>query len=510
VQKQSVLHTLPPVLGALLVLAGAVISALAFPRFGPGWLILPGMTLFLAGLRNATSRSHGLILGSAYGLVFFAGVIWWLSELGLIAVFPLVIVEAAFPAAYGWWLAGYNDRPNRSWYLLGVGGWALMEWLRYHFPFNGFEWGAAGYALSDQSWARALAPLIGTSGVTVLVVTVSALALLLALRERERWQLGVMAGLVVIAGLGLAWNLPSPGYSVSLTAAIVQGSTPCPFEHCAPDERFRTFEQHMELTRNIEPGLVDLVVWSEGSTGSFNADPVQNPEIGEAIAAEARRIGAWFLVGSDRPLNETHWINANVLFSPEGVIVGEYQKQHPVPFGEYIPFRPLFDWIPDLEQVPRDMIPGEGPVVFDLDDGVRLGSVISFEGGFSRYPRQHARAGANLLVIATNEGSYGTTPGSDQFIGMTRMRAAELGSPVIHAAVTGRSVFIGDGGEFASEATGLGTMETLVANLPPFARSIYAKTGDVLMVVAALTGVIIWWRARRPLVASAPETDEED
>jgi uncharacterized iron-regulated membrane protein len=53
-------------------------------------------------------------------------------------------------------------------------------------------------------------------------------------------------------------------------------------------------------------------------------------------------------------------------------------------------------------------------------------------------------------------------------------------------------------------------METLVANLPPFARSIYAKTGDVLMVVAALTGVITWWRARRPLVVSAPETEEEE
>ncbi len=101
-----------------------------------------------------------------------------------------------------------------------------------------------------------------------------------------------------------------------------------------------------------------------------------------------------------------------------------------------------------------------GPVVFDLGDGLKMGSVISFEGGFSRYPRQHVEEGANFIVIATNEASYGTTPGSDQFIGMTRMRAAELGLDVVHAAVTGKSAFIDAGGGL-SPTTGLGTQEVL-------------------------------------------------
>lgn len=496
--------------GGLLVLAGAALSALAFPRIGPGWSILPGIGLFLAGLRMARSRPQGLLYGALYGLAFFGGLIWWLSELGLIAVVPLVIVQAAFFALYGWWLARYNDRSAGSWFLLAVGGWALMELARYRFPVGGFEWGAAGYALSDQFWARTLAPLIGNSGLTVLVVATVAAIVLVIEGRRERWQIWVGAGLIFIALGSWLWNASTVDETISVDAAVVQGSTPCPFEHCPPDERLRTFEQHLELTRQIEPDSVDLVVWSEGSTGSFNADPVQNPEIGEAIGAEARRIGAWFLVGSDRPISETHWVNANVVFDPEGEIVGEYQKQRPVPFGEYIPWRPVFDWIPDLAQVPRDMIPGDGPVVFDLGDGVEMGSVISFEGGFSRYPRQHARAGANLLVVATNEGSYGTTPGSDQFIGMTRMRAAELGTPLIHAAVTGKSVFIGRGGELVSETTGLGTMEILSADLHPHARSIYASIGDIVMIAAATIGLFTWWRARRPLVVSAPASDEEE
>ncbi len=507
---RSGVNTLPPVTGGLLVLAGAAMSALAFPRIGPGWLILPGVGLFLAGLHVARSRAQGLLYGALYGLTFFGGVIWWLSELGLIAVIPLVIVQGAFFAAYGWWLTRYNDRPAVTWLLLAVGGWALMELIRYRFPVGGFEWGAVGYALSDQPWARAVAPLVGTTGLTVLAIAALVTLVVVAFGERGIWLAWVGAGLLLIGIAAWVWSMPAPGRPVTLDAVIVQGSTPCPFEHCPPDERLRTFEQHLELTRQLEPGSADLVVWSEGSTGSFNADPVQNADIGAAIGAEARRIGAWFLVGSDRPLNETHWVNANVVFDPDGQIVGEYQKQRPVPFGEYIPWRPVFDWIPELEQVPRDMIPGEGPVVFPLGEGVEMGSVISFEGGFSRYPRQHARAGANFLVVATNEGSYGTTPGSDQFIGMTRMRAAELGMPVIHAAVTGKSVFIGDGGELISATTGLGTMEMLTGVVYPVSRSIYAEAGDVLMILAALVGLFVWWRSRGPLVASVPQIDVEE
>lgn len=490
-----------------MVVAGAVLSALAFPRIGPGWLILPGVALFLAGLRTAANRQQGLALGAVYGLVFYSGLLWWFVELGLVAVIPLVLLQTSFVTAYACWLSKYNDRPSGTWFLLAVGGWAVMELIRYRIPFGGFEWGAAGYALSDQGWARAFAPIYGTTGITVMVVL--AAASVAALTRHPRNWLIVLPLPVLVLSSWLPWFQQGEDVLAGEKVAIVQGSTPCPFEHCSPDERLRTFQQHLELTKEIEPGSVFLVVWSEGSTGSFNADPVQNPEIGEAIGAEARRIGAWFLVGSDRPLNDEQWINANVVFSPEGEIVGEYQKQHPVPFGEYIPFRPLFEWIPELERVPRDMIPEDGPVVFDTGT-LQIGSVISFEGSFSRYARQHVQAGANVIVVATNEGSYGTTPGSDQLVGMTRMRAAELGLDLIHAAVTGRSVVIDHRGDFTTDMTELGAQEVVfgvVAARPP---SVYAQTGDVLMTLVAAVGLLTWWRARRPLVGSPDRRLEEE
>ncbi|MCZ6455810.1 MAG: hypothetical protein O6650_01010, partial [Actinobacteria bacterium] len=102
-------------------IAGAVVSVLAFPPFGPGWLIVIGITLFLLGLRLASSHLHGLLVGTVYGLAFFGGLIWWISELGLVALVPLCLLQAAFPAAYGWWLSNYNDRPPGVWLVLAVG-----------------------------------------------------------------------------------------------------------------------------------------------------------------------------------------------------------------------------------------------------------------------------------------------------------------------------------------------------------------------------------------------------
>jgi apolipoprotein N-acyltransferase len=491
----------------LLALLGGLVSVLAYPPFGPGLLIVGGVALFLAAVRVSEDPRQGVLVSSVYALGFFGGLLWWLSELELLAL-VLVPAQALYFVVFGWWLSRQNHRPPVEWVSLAVGGWALTEVIRYRFPVGGFEWGAAGYALSDNIFTRLPASVIGTSGLTVLVVILGAvLASAMARRFDPRLGWSAVIVLAVLLSTGVSFLFNGFVYRGLAHVAVVQGSTPCPFEHCPPDERLRTFEQHLELTRTLAPGTTDLVVWSEGSTGSFNADPVQNPEVGEAIAEEARRIGAWFLVGSDRPISDTHWVNANVVFTPEGDIVGEYRKQHPVPFGEYIPWRPLFDWIQALDQVPRDMIPGDGPVVFDVGD-YWLGSVISFEGGFARYALQHRRAGADIIVVATNEGSYGLTPASDQFIGMTRMRAAELGVPLVHAAVTGKSTVVDPFGDI-KQTTGLGTAEILIQGLTTPRETPFTVIGDLLMYLAVVIGAIVWWGPER-LVGSTQQSTEEE
>jgi apolipoprotein N-acyltransferase len=474
----------------LAALAGGIVSFLAFPPFGPGALIIPGIAAFLAAVRLSKPGKSAFWIGLIYGSVFFGGFMWWLAELELIAL-VLIPVQGLFFAFYAWWLARFHDVTPGAWLVLAVGGWAATELIRYHFPVGGLEWGAAGYALSDSAITRLPAAVLGTSGLTVLTVLVSAILAQLVLRKGSWPTLWSGVALAVVLSGCYSWVLFEGLDSVGHPVTIVQGSTPCPFEHCPPNERLRTFEQHLELTRTLEPGTAGLVVWPEGSTGSTNADPVLNEEIREAIASEARRLGSRMVIGGDRILSDTEWVNANVYFDADGEIVGEYLKQHPVPFGEYIPWRPLFEWIPALDRVPRDAIRGDGPVLMD-----EVGSVISFEGGFSRYALETRRAGAEVIVVNTNTASYGMTPASDVWIGMTRMRAVELGVPVVHAAVTGKSTVIDANGE-TGPVTGLGTIEVLQDSYGASRETLFVAIGNAVMYLAAVAGGLMWVRIGR-------------
>jgi apolipoprotein N-acyltransferase len=474
----------------LAAVAGGALSILAFPPYGVGVLIVPAVVLFLVSIRWASRPSLAWTAGWTYGLVSFGFLFPWLAELGVIAFLPLLVVQAAYPAVYARLLFAARHWGPGGWWIAATGGWALMELARERFPIGGFPWGMAGYPLGEYAAARGATQWIGTSGWSVAVAWLAAALALVVTAPPIRGTVvrltaastGVFLALVVAGGV-----VPSGPDGREVRVAIVQGSTPCPGSRC-PDERYRTYQNHLRLTRGLEAGTLDLVVWPEGSMGGFTADPINSAEVRQELSAEVARLGSVLLAGTDRPLDDAHWVNANIVFDRTGVIVGEYRKRHPVPFGEYIPGRPLFSWIEALDAVPRDMIPGHGPVVFDLGFGP-FGSVISFEGSFSRYARDAARSGARLLVVATNQGSYPLSNASDQLIAMTRMRAAELGVDVVHGAVTGRSTLITDGGvtgrrtPLAEEDVVIGTVRMRESGPTP-----YTRLGDWLQLagVAAL------------------------
>ncbi len=477
----------------LSAVAGAGL-AMAFPPRGWWWTTVPAIALFLLQTRRLETLFVAAVAGLAFGGSFFGLLIPWLAELGVIAFLPPVVVLSLYPALYAVLMARSAELSASRWFVRAVGGWALMEWMRVRLPFGGFGWGMPGYSLSELAPPRAAARWIGASGWTVLLVAAAAALTLLAVRRTRnsvsfRLVGGVAVVLTVLLVGGALW--PSQVEGEVVRVAVVQGNNPCPGEHC-PNERYQTYQSHLRITRTLPPGSVDLVVWPEGSTGSWTADPINAPEVAEAIGAEAARIGAVLLAGGDRPLNDTHWVNANVVFDQTGKIVGEYHKQHPVPFGEYIPARSWFGWVEELQAVPRDMIRGDGPRLWDLGFGP-FGSIISFEGSFARYGRETVKQGAGLLILATSQESYPYSVAADQFIGITRMRAAELGMPVIHSAVTGRSALISASGEagpptaLAEEALLVGEVKVRTAG-----PTLYVRLGDWVQIAAM--AALVWER----------------
>jgi apolipoprotein N-acyltransferase len=376
----------------------------------------------------------------------------------------------------------FRSWPAARWWLIVVGGWTLWELIKAYVPFGGFPWGSLGYAAAGNPGLIGTVQWIGPSGWTVLAVGVAA-GIVLVVEDTAHWRLlvdpSVVVLLLVIGGL----LFPPHADGETVTAAIIQGGSPCPQTHCQ-NENQRIFERHLQLSSEIPRDIVDLAVWPENSFGT-PYDPIGNEDIDQLLKVEAQRLGAYVLVSGTNKVDSESFVNANIVYSPIGTRVGRYDKQHPVPFGEYVPLRDLLGFIPQLDQVPRDMIPGEEAVVFEIRDNV-LGSVISFEGAFSRHIRAQAQAGSQLLVVATNESSYGAdAAASDQLIEMARVNTAAVGQDLILAAITGKSTFItaeGNVGEVTEHLE-----ERVIYQEVQFRAAgptLYTRIGDWMIVVA--------------------------
>ena len=466
------------VVGALL--AGSLLAA-GYPPFEwttVSWAGLLGLVWLVA---TAPSRRIALWSGYLFGLTYFGVILWWLTEVELIAYYPLAMVQAVAFLIVAAGSYRYRDAPPWTFVLAVAGSSALAEFLRVRWPFGGFPWGSVGVTVG----ATPLRPSAQWFGATGWGVILAAMAAVVVLVIRKRLtERALASALVIICLLGVAGNVwPAVPDGEARQVTIVQGNSPCPGTRC-PNERQLIFESHLALTRNLPAGA-DLIVWPESSTGG-RADPLHDPSVAELIGNEAVRLDTIILVGGDLDAGPDHFQNVNMVFGRDGTIMDVYRKRHPVPFGEYVPIRPVFERVPALDRVPRDMIRGDRQSLFDLG-GVRFGSVISYEGSYARYERQAVRSGAEFIVLATNEASFGVTPASDQFIAISRVRAAELGVDVVHAAVTGRSAFVHADGRVEG-LTGL--FETTTVDGTVLARTagptLYVRWGDWLQVAAMI------------------------
>lgn len=475
----------------------------AFPPLGWGWVAVPAITLLQVAALRTRRPAMAWGTGLVFTVAFVAPLMRWLAVVEPEAWVGFVLAHAPFFAVYTRLVHAARDWPRWQRLAMVAGGWVgalfLLRWL----PVLGIEWVDPGYTVVGWEAARSAAAIWGASGWGVLLA-LAATGLSVGIVTRDRAvAIGGLAMLAIGFSVGLVVDERPTGGPYAV--AIVQGHPPCELLPCTASREAIT-ANHLRLTESLDPGP-ELVVWPESSTG-FSTDPGQSPAVAEAIVREAGRLDAYFLVGADRPAGAVNFANANMLFDTEGRLVGEYLKQHGVPFGEFVPLRGLIGGIPPFTRVPRDMIPGRGPVILDAGD-VELGTVISFEGAFGRYAREHAALGAEVLVVNTNNSSYGRGAASDQFIAMTSMRSAELGLDVVHAAVSGKSTIITDGGvpgprtDNFEEAIVKGTVT--LRDAPP---TVYARFGDWLVaLVLVVAGAIV---VRHLVVVSAPSAPEPD
>ncbi len=444
---------------------------------------------------SATRPRRGALTGFLFGLGFFGTLIVWVSLVGWVAWGGAVIIESAFLAAFGATWAYLSPRMSGVAYVASAGAaWVAFEYLRSLVPWGGFTWGQLAQSQHNLAWILKVAGIGGSLAVAFLIVAVNA-SLLLAIRaavERDRRGAVIFAA-AAVALIAAPILLPSNvAGGPPIDVAIVQGNVP---RHL-PAGRAKQLAitgSHAQLTAGLAGDGVDLVVWPESSVG---VDPENNLEFGTLISDAARAAGAPMIVGTNFDGDADTYIVAAIHVDETGETVERYQKTHLVPFGEYVPGRDLLDWIPMLDQIPTDAVPGDKGAVFDVAGG-RVAPVISYEGDFGSLVRGRIEDGGRLLVVATNTSTWGESWASAQHVAHSQVRAAENGVWVAHAALSGISAFIAPDGTVQATLPlwQAGTLTREVA----FAESItlYARWGDFVAWLSLLGVAFTMWLVRR-------------
>lgn len=467
-------------------------------------------------------------IARAFGTGWFFGLghlttgLYWIVSAFLVdaeAFGPVLGVAAVFALAGGlaiFWAAGCalamtlwtNDVRRVAVFAVAI---FVTEWLRGNI-LTGFPWLLPGYVWTPGEPISQLASIFGIYGLTLVTLLIAALPAAVAdgaVSPGRRFAPMIVGALV----LGLAWGwgaqriagapIDLPGAQPVIRVAD-SGLSQAEKWRYRPDQEWRVLQRYLEVTGPEDRSRASIVVWPEGAIPTLNFFTLDNPEFLSALGAG---LGDRVLITGLSRCEPTPACNAFMrgegsvdalrLYNSAAVIDGVsgvprvaqiYDKNHLVPFGEYIPFWNLVSGlnIAPLQRIGAGFTPGARPSRLIIPDAPPAIALICYEAIFpGMIPRGDERPG--WIVVVTNDAWFGNGTGPYQHYAMARYRSIEEGLPMARAASGGISGIIDSFGREvrATHRVGAATETQLPPALDP---TLYSLWGIWLLLI--LVGVI--------------------
>jgi apolipoprotein N-acyltransferase len=481
----------------LIALVLGAASAFAFQPVGWWPLLIAAIAALCELIARAGSLRQSLAIGWAFGVGQFCIGLNWIATaftfqaampawLGWVAVVLLSLYLAVYPMLAVGLAWRFGHKSKIALVLALAGSWAITEWLRATM-FTGFAWNPIGVTLVDTPWIH-ISPFIGTYGVSTLVAVLGGTIWLLAHRK---WRAG--GALILCSVAALLGNQFAPQQPLDEWAQrpirIVQ-------PNIGQQDKWRPgFDQVAaqrldSLTIKGRP-VTRLVFWPEAAV----TNPLQDQRIGAEPLTETERLeatrtlgsgdllltGGLSLTSSDRRTVDGA-TNSVYILAPLGHVVGRYDKAHLVPYGEYLPMRPLLSAIGLSRLAPGDLdfAAGPGPRTIRLPGAWgKVGFQLCYEIIFSGEVVDR-RNRPDFIFNPSNDAWFGRW-GPPQHLAQARLRAAEEGLPVIRSTPTGISALVNPYGELVNSLPWR-TAGVIDANLPPPLEepTFFARFGNVI------------------------------
>ncbi len=499
-----------------------VLLALAFPGYGNSTLVYAALVPLLFAVQSVSVK-RAAWLGMLSGFVFFMTSLSWLHNLtgmvvgvglGISALLGYVVlalycalyfIPVSMVAALGaqrW--VGSNLPKNVRYMIALTAVWVGSEYLR-SFLFTGFPWNPLGVSQYANPTIIQIAQWGGVYLVSASIVWMN-VSIFITFRQythgtrlsKYRPHYELMIGLLPIVfsllhGMNTLFNKTAPGQGVNV--ALVQPNIK---QHAKWDDakdheiRLRLEELTEQVTRLV--GL-DLVIWPETAVPDF----IRSSEESYDLVARLALQGTPLLVGTmDFTATDAgiRYFNSSILFDTNGNEIGKYDKQHLVPFGEYVPLPGLMRKFTPIEV---DFGHGSGSTLLPLNGHGSFSVLICFEDTIAPLAVNAVRAGARWLVNQTNDAWFDPSAASEQHLAHAVFRCIENRVPMVRCCNTGVTCFI-DAYGGVKRSIDVRTSGFTAGQLHPRSEgaelTFYTRYGDLFARVCLLIGVAVFYILR--------------
>ncbi len=506
--KTTLFHRLKRPLAAAFVGASTTLSFAPF-QFWPLAILAPAILLLLI---HKQTPKQALFTGYSWGFgQFTAGISWVYISIDNFGGMPLaanlflmgalVAYLALYTGLFAWVYNRYFQSPTLVNLLLAAPAlWVISDWLR-GWVMTGFPWLWLGYSQIDGPLSS-FAPIAGVESITLLIIIAAASLGYAWIHKRP--SMVIIPIVILSTGYGLKlieWVTPNEEKATQV--ALIQGNID-QNKKWLPSERWPTLITYMDLSR--ENWDADIIVWPEAAIPAFE---IEITAFLANVDKAAKNNDSSILTGIVNQNEQRQYYNSILPlgltpYGPYELDLSErYHKHHLLPFGEFVPFEELLRPLAPLFNLPMSSFSRGDYVQQNLIVNERhIAPALCYEIIFNEQMRQNVTDDTDFLLTLSNDAWFGDSIGPIQHMEIARMRALELGKPLIRSTNNGVTAVTDHRGHIVEQIPQFETAVLRATLVPTTGQTPYHRLGSwplyiwVGLALGVALGIAFWRRTQ--------------